>query len=240
MSTPLIALRQVSAGYAGRPVLVDADLSLMAGERLVLLGPNGAGKSTLLHVIAGLLPISAGSIEAFGVVRKSEADFHEVRIRAGLVFQDSDDQLFCPTVVEDVAFGPLNLGHSDAAARKIALETLERVGMADFAERVTHRLSGGEKRLIAIASVLAMQPQVLLLDEPTTGLDDVAYERLCRLLLSLDQAMILVSHDPRFAARLATRTVTLRDGRVVEAIVHTHEHRHVHTHIHVDDDHHHS
>lgn len=239
MSEPLIALRQVSAGYAGRPVLAEADLVLMPGERLVLLGPNGAGKSTLLHVIAGLLPISAGSIEAFGAVRSREADFHEVRIRAGLVFQDSDDQLFCPTVIEDVAFGPLNLGRSDAEARTIALETLERVGMADFAERVTHRLSGGEKRLVAIASVLAMQPDVLLLDEPTTGLDEVAHERLCRLLLSLDQAMILVSHDPRFAARLATRTVTLRAGRVVEAIVHTHEHRHAHAHIHLGDDDHH-
>ena len=234
-SAPLIAFRQVSAGYGGRQVLERVDLDLMLGDRLALTGANGAGKSTLLRVIVGLIPISAGTLEAFGKTRRAEADFHDVRIRAGLVFQDSDDQLFCPTVVEDVAFGPLNLGKSMQEARAVALATLARLGLSSLAERVTHRLSGGEKRLVAIASVLAMTPDVLLLDEPTTGLDEAAYERLCQLLLSLDQAMILVSHDMSFIERMATRAVNLRDGRLTEGHRHEHGHNHVHSHFHFGD-----
>jgi cobalt/nickel transport system ATP-binding protein len=238
-SAPLIAVNDLAVGYAGREVIAKADLTLNAGERLALLGANGAGKSTLLRALVGLLPITRGSIEAFGRERRSEADFREVRLRAGLVFQDPDDQLFCPTVIEDVAFGPLNLGQSMTEAKATAMAVLERLGLAGFAERVTHRLSGGEKRLISIAAVLAMAPEVLLLDEPTTGLDPAAYERLCALLLSLPQAMIIVSHDPVFLARLANRGLLLRDGRTHAGTLHSHDHVNSHAHFHFDDGPHH-
>lgn len=236
---PLIAVSGLAIGYAGREVIARAELTLHPGERLALLGDNGAGKSTLLHALVGLLPITRGSIEAFGRERRTEADFREVRLKAGLVFQYPDDQLFCPTVLEDVAFGPLNLGQSMAEARATALAVLERLGLEAFAERVTHRLSGGEKRLISIAAVLAMEPEVLLLDEPTTGLDRVAHERLCELLLTLPHAMIVVSHDPVFLARLANRGLLLKDGRTHAGTLHTHDHLHSHAHFHFDDGAHH-
>ena len=230
---PLIRVTGLATGYVGRPVLDHIDLQLHAGERLALLGDNGAGKSTLMHALVGLVPIAGGSIEAFGKLRRTEADFHEVRLRAGLVFQDPDDQLFCPTVIEDVAFGPLNMGQSMVQARHTAVATLERLGLAEFADRVTHRLSGGEKRLVSIAAVLAMQPDVLLLDEPTAGLDEGAYERLCALLAGLPQTMIIVAHEARFISRLASRAILIKGGRSHAGIVHEHSHPLRHAHLHV-------
>ncbi|MCB9948206.1 MAG: ABC transporter ATP-binding protein [Rhodospirillaceae bacterium] len=197
----------------GRIVLDGIDLAVRPGERVGLVGPNGAGKSTLLHVIVGLLPVAAGQVAAFGRPCRTEREFAAVRRRVGLLFQDSDDQLFCPTVAEDIAFGPLNLGVGRAEAAAVVTRTLARVGLAGFEHRITYRLSGGEKRLVALATVLAMDPAVLLLDEPTTGLDQEAEERMLALLLSLDQAMVVVSHEPRVIDRLATRVVHLdRDG----------------------------
>lgn len=228
----MIRLEGVHAGYRGREVLRGVDLSLVPGERLALLGANGAGKSTLFHVITGFIPITAGTIEAFGAQRRTDRDFREVRVRAGLVFQDPDDQLFCPTVLEDVAFGPMNLGHSRDEAQEIAQATLAQLGLADFGNRITHRLSGGEKRLVTIAAVLSMKPDVLLLDEPTNGLDPDAYERLCALLESLPQAMIIAAHDAVFVARLATSAALIRDGRCRRGTIHAHEHEHRHTHAH--------
>jgi cobalt/nickel transport system ATP-binding protein len=234
----LIRLAGVHAGYRGRDVLRGVDLALMPGERLALLGANGAGKSTLFHVITGFIPVTAGTIEAFGAQRRAERDFKEVRVRAGLVFQDPDDQLFCPTVLEDVAFGPMNLGRSRDQSRDIAKATLARLGLGSFEDRVTHRLSGGEKRLVAIAAVLAMTPDVLLLDEPTAGLDRDAYERLCALLESLPQAMIIAAHDAEFVDRLATSAALIRDGRCRRGTIHahSHEHRHSHAHLHFEQD----
>jgi cobalt/nickel transport system ATP-binding protein len=197
-------------------VLRGASLRLAAGERVSLLGANGAGKTTLLHAIVGLIAPQAGSVFAFGEMRKRERDFWSVRARVGLLFQDPDDQLFCPTVLEDVAFGPLNLGRSREEARAAAEATLGRLGIRDLADRVTQRLSGGEKRLVALATVLAMEPELLLLDEPTLGLDEASAERLVGVLAGLAQAMCLVSHDRAFHARLSTRAVELREGRVVE------------------------
>ena len=133
------------------------------------MGPNGSGKTTLFHIIMGLLTPSSGTIEFFGKPVKTEKDFRKVYKKVGLLFQDADDQLFSPTVLEDVAFGPLNLGKSKLEARNIAQNTLERLGIAHFENRVTHKLSGGEKRLVALATVLSMEPELLLLDEPNTG-----------------------------------------------------------------------
>ena len=233
MNAPLIELRRIGFAYADRPVFHDLDLSLHRGERVALVGPNGAGKTTLLHLIVGLRSPSAGQILAFGEERCVERDFHGVRARVGLLFQDSDDQLFCPTVIEDVAFGPLNLGRSSAQARADAEQTLDLLGLAGFAERVTHRLSAGEKRLVALATVMAMRPDVLLLDEPTNGLDETTERRLTQLLASMDQAMIIVSHDRHFLQSLSTRALHLANGRLSEGTLHSHGHSHFHTHVHL-------
>lgn len=213
MSEPLIQLEAVRFAHdPARPLLAGVDFRLAAGERVALLGDNGAGKTTLLHLMVGLLRPQAGRIAAFGAERRREADFHDVRARAGLLFQDPDDQLFCPTVGEDVAFGPLNLGLGRDAARRRVGQALAQVGLAGFEPRVTHRLSGGEKRLVTLAAVLAMQPQVLLLDEPSNALDRGARTRLMDILAGLPQAMVIISHDDELVERLATRRVTLRDG----------------------------
>jgi cobalt/nickel transport system ATP-binding protein len=198
MSAPLLELRGVRFRYPERDVLRGVDFSLHAWDRVALVGPNGAGKTTLLHLLVGLRKPSTGRVLAFGQERRTEADFVPVRARVGLLFQDSDDQLFCPTVLEDVAFGPLNLGRSPDEAQADAERTLAVLGLDGFAQRVTHRLSAGEKRLVALATVLAMRPDVLLLDEPTTGLDQAAERGLVEHMESLEQAMVIVSHDQSF------------------------------------------
>lgn len=214
-AAPLFRLRGIAFAYPGRPPLLrDLDLDLHPGERLAISGRNGAGKTTLLHLMVGLRRASAGQVIAFGAERRREADFREVRARAGLVFQDADDQLFCPTVRDDVAFGPLNLGHDRAAAERIANATLAELGLADLAPRLTYQLSGGEKRLVSLAAVLAMQPDALLLDEPFNGLDADAAAMLLRHLARLPQAMLLVAHDRRLVERLATREMHLAHGRL--------------------------
>lgn len=218
----LLDVRGLVFGYPGREVLRGIDLSLSAGERVALVGPNGAGKTTLLHLLVGLEHPQRGQLMAFGQLRRTEADFLSVRTRVGLLFQDSDDQLFCPTVLEDVAFGPLNLGYSQAQAQAQAMATLETLGLDALATRVTGRLSGGEKRLVALATVLAMQPEVLLLDEPTNGLDAAGEARLIAHLDSLPQAMLIVSHDERLLRRLTTRALALADGCLSTAVLHSH------------------
>jgi len=230
--SPLLALDKVTVERAGRVVLDRVSLSLFPGERLALLGANGAGKTTLLRTLVGLERPSAGTVFAFGAARERERDFRAVRAKAGYLFQDPDDQLFSPTVIDDVAFGPRNLGLSDREAARVAEATLARLGLAHLASRVTHRLSGGEKRLVSLAAVLAMDPEVLLLDEPSNGLDEVASERLMAILAGLTTAMVIVSHEKGFVARLATRAVLLRDGKVGDALIHRHAHavddRHIH------------
>lgn len=215
MSEPLLSLRDVAFAYAPqRPVLEGVTLDLSDGQRLGLTGGNGSGKTTLLHVIVGLLRPTAGEVVAFGKVRRAEADFIEVRRRAGLLFQDPEDQLFCPTVVEDVAFGPLNLGKTAAEAEAIATETLERIGLPGYEDRITYKLSGGEKRLVSLAAVLAMEPDVLLLDEPTNGLDEEHVARLLAILNDLPHAALVVSYHRDFLRASTTRAVRLVDGRI--------------------------
>jgi len=212
----LIELNDVHFAYPGHaPVLTGASLALKEGERLSLTGANGAGKSTLLRIVVGLLKPSRGRVHAFGAERRFEADFHDVRRLAGYVFQDPDDQLFCPTVAEDVAFGPLNLGKSRDEAMSIVERVLDQLHILSFRDRITHKLSGGEKRLVTLAAVLAMEPQVLLLDEPSNALDEVVSERLIEIVNDLPQAMIVISHDPHFRRRVETRRLHLQDGCVV-------------------------
>ena len=232
----LFRLTGVSCHYGARAVLRDVDFTLGAGQRVALLGGNGAGKSTLLHLMMGLTKPSSGTIAAFGVARHRNSDFIEVRRRAGLLFQDADDQLFCPTVIEDVAFGPINCGQSEDQARATAQAILDELQIAHLADRVTHRLSGGEKRLVSLATVLAMKPEVLLLDEPTNALDDASRERLVGLLGDLPQALVLVTHDQELVERLGFPPTVMRDGRVLPAAIHRHPHvhHHQHGHLHVE------
>lgn len=219
MKQPFIQFHGVSFSYSPvRPVFCGIDFSLFPDERIALVGPNGAGKTTFLHLLVGLLRPNKGRIWAFGKERRSEEDFYEVRTRAGLVFQDSDDQLFCPTVLEDIAFGPLNLGKSPQDAKDISRKVLQSLELEDFEERITHKLSYGEKRMVALATVLAMEPDVLLLDEPTNGLDDAAKQRLRDVLLTLPQAMILISHDSNFRQAIATRSLQLNANRRFQSI----------------------
>jgi len=243
-ATTLLWLEKAACQGPEGAVFADVDFALRAGERVALVGGNGAGKSSLLQLLVGLKAPTAGRVIAFDSERSTESDFREVRRRVGLLFQDADDQLFCPTVLDDVAFGPLNLGYGVREARTHAESTLASLGLAWLADRVTHHLSGGEKRLVALASVLAMEPEVLLLDEPTNDLDDAAYKRLTEHLLALPQAMLLATHDQALIGRLAERAVVLADGGLHEGTIHQHPHVHHHAHPHVhiadagDGDHH--
>lgn len=228
----IVNLEGVSFGYPGRPPILDGlNLSFYAGDRMGLMGPNGSGKTTLFHVIMGLLRLSSGRIEIFGRPVTERQDFREVRQRIGLLFQDADDQLFSPTVLEDVAFGPLNLGKSREEAMAIAQRTLNSLGLAGFEDRITYKLSGGEKRLVSLATVLAMEPEVLLLDEPTTGLDEKTEERLVEILHGLDLSYILVSHNIDFLLKTTDFISYMARGKISldeEAIPHTHVHVHRH------------
>jgi len=200
MSESLIELQNITFAYPGapHPVFQDFNFQLLPGKHIGLIGPNGCGKTTLLHLIMGLLRPQAGSIFIFGEEVRKEKDFVAVRKKVGLLFQNADDQLFCPTVLEDVAFGPLNQGKPPAEAIRIAQVTMERLGLQGFEDRVTHKLSGGEKKLVSLATVLAMQPQLLLLDEPTSGLDENTKHRLMHILQDLDIAYMIVSHERDF------------------------------------------
>jgi len=211
----LLEMRDVHAGYAEAPVLRGASLTLHAGERLALFGSNGAGKSTLLRVLVGLVRPIQGSVWAFGRERTKEADFVSVRQKAGLVFQDADDQLVAPTVLEDVAFGPRNHGLSEDEAKAQAQRTLSELGLEGFESRLTHRLSGGEKRLVALAGVLAMKPEALLLDEPFTGLDVKAEARVKEILAGLRLALLVVTHDVNVLDELTLEGRTLEDGVIL-------------------------
>lgn len=200
MTTPLIEIDNLSFTYSGavQPVFQDLNFLLLPGKHLGLVGPNGSGKTTLLHLIMGLLRPQAGRIIIFGQEVKKEKDFIDIRQRVGLLFQNADDQLFCPTVLEDVAFGPLNQGKTPAEAVAVAQGTMAKLGLDGFEDRVTYKLSGGEKKLVSLATVLAMQPQLLLLDEPTTGLDEKTRRRLIEILLNLDISYLIVSHEHEF------------------------------------------
>lgn len=214
MSELLVRLEGVRVARDGAPVLDGVDLEIVAGARLGIGGANGAGKTTLLRTIVGLQPLQAGAVWAFGRPRTRPADFHEVRLRAGLLFQNADDQLFCPTVLEDVAFGPRNQGLTAPEADARARATLAELGLEALAERPTHRLSGGEQRLVALATVLAMRPALLLLDEPLVGLDEASERRLASVLEGLPHALVVVSHQPGLEARLGLAPWRLEGGRL--------------------------
>ncbi len=218
----------------GRRALDGVNFSIQPGESVALVGPNGAGKSTLLLHLNGILPDrgrnstplhshgdsgedqarSSGTITVDGIVL-TERTAHEVRRHVGLLFQDPDDQLFSTSVIEDVAFGPLNLGKSKTQARAIALESLTRVDLASAADRPPHHLSFGERKRVCLAGILACEPSVLVLDEPTANLDPRGRRRFLALIQSLAATKLIATHDLEMVLELCTRTILLDSGRVV-------------------------
>jgi len=227
----VIEITDASYAYPGGPaVLKGVDLVVKRGERIGIIGPNGSGKTTLFHLIMGLIKPQSGGIAVFGRPVRTEVDFFDVRRRIGFLFQNAEDQLFCPTVREDVAFGPLNLGKTAAEAREIVRRTLDTLGIPDFEDRVSHKLSHGEKKLVALASVMAMDPEVLILDEPIAGIDREAKDRLMEILAGLDLTLVVASHEMDFMSRIADTFYALADGRIEKAdriVPHTHTHIHV-------------
>ena len=232
MKKPLIYLEDITFSYPGSSPAIDKlNLKFYRGDRIGLVAPNGSGKTTLFHIIMGLLKPSSGNMEIFGKPVKEERDFLIVRQRIGLLFQDADDQLFSPTVLEDVAFGPLNLGKSKDEAIEISKRTLEFLGLAGFEDRITFKLSGGEKRLVSLATILAMEPEILLLDEPTTGLDNEIRAKIAQVLSDLDISYILISHNIDFLSNLTDSIYTMEKGKILlDKTVHIHEHLHAHPH----------
>lgn len=229
---PIVKLDNIAFGYpGGTPILKELSLSVYPKERIGLLGPNGSGKTTLFFIIMGLLRPTAGTVEVFGSRLWEEKDFSDIYRKIGLLFQDADDQLFCPTVLEDVAFGPLNMGKSRKEAIEIARSTLADLGLEGFEDRITHRLSGGEKRFVSLATVLAMEPEMLLLDEPTTGLDARTRERLMDRLAQLDIAYLLISHEMDFLADTTDKVHAMEGGKILTDTT-VKLHQHVHAHIH--------
>lgn len=213
----MIRLRNIHFKYGSEYVANGLNLDIEARDRVGLLGANGSGKTTVCYIIMGLLAPESGDVEIFGKKRIDESDFSDIRGRIGFLFQDSDDQLFCPTVIEDVAFGPLNLGQSPEQAKRTVTETLNSLKLTGFEDRITYKLSGGEKRLVSLATVLAMKPEFLILDEPTTGLDEKTTERLIRILRESELGYLIISHDRNFIKRTATKLLEMRDGYIQPA-----------------------
>lgn len=210
----MIVLRDIRFRYDTTYVLNGLNLTINAGDRIGLVGGNGTGKTTLCHIVMGLIKPDAGDVTIFDRTCQTESDFAEVRPNIGFLFQDSEDQLFCPTVLEDIAFGPLNLGKTPEEAKRIVSHTLSALNLKGFEERITYKLSGGEKRLVALATVLAMNPKVLILDEPTSGLDEDTTERLIAILNKSDLTYLVISHDKEFVNKTSSQILTLRNGSI--------------------------
>ena len=212
-SPPLVQARQLSYSYAdGTLALDNINFEMSAGETVILLGANGSGKTTFVLHLNGLL-LGQGQVTVGGVAVRKET-LTDVRRRVGVVFQNSDEQLFMSSVLEDVAFGPQNLGLPPEQAYDLAQKMLERVGLPDAGRKVPYHLSSGEKKRVAIAGVLAMQPEVLILDEPTVYLDPPGQRTLISLLRELPQPKIIVTHDMVLARAVGTRAVFFSKGRI--------------------------
>ncbi|MFN8083407.1 MAG: ABC transporter ATP-binding protein [Dermatophilaceae bacterium] len=215
MTTPVLDVVGLEFTYPdGQQALRGVDLHVHPGERVALLGPNGAGKTTLVHHLNGLLTPTRGSVQVCGLPVTRE-NLREVRRRVGLVFQDPDDQLFMPSVRDDVAFGPANLGLRGAALDARVHAALAAVGMVEAIDRPPHHLSFGQRRKVAVATVLAMEPQILVLDEPSSNLDPASRRELAEIVLGLDVTVLMVTHDLPYAVQLCERALVLSTGRVV-------------------------
>ncbi len=212
--TNLIELKDIYFGYENREILKELDLAVPKGSKLGITGPNGVGKTTMVEIIMGFITPSSGSIYFKGKKVHSEEDFYNVRKSIGYVFQDPDDQLFSPTVAEDIAFGLLNIGVERNKVDSIIDATLKNLGILHLKERITYRLSGGEKKLVSIATVLAMKPEAIILDEPINGLDEENRQRITLLLKRLDSTLLVISHSMSFLKEVATDIFLLKEGKL--------------------------
>ncbi|SEO89719.1 energy-coupling factor ABC transporter ATP-binding protein [Trujillonella endophytica] len=212
---PSLLVEDVAYAYPdGHQALFGVDLRIDPGERVALLGPNGAGKTTLVLHLNGVLRGGRGRVAVAGLPVEKRT-LQEVRRRVGVVFQDPDDQLFMPTVGEDVAFGPRNLGLPEVEVAARVAAALAQVGMAGVADRPPHHLSFGQRRRVAVATVLSMHPEVLVLDEPSSNLDPAGRRELAEVLTGLPVTMLMVTHDLPYALQLCPRSVVLDGGVVV-------------------------
>jgi cobalt/nickel transport system ATP-binding protein len=212
---PALEVRDLAFAYPdGRQALFGCNLTVRAGERVAVLGPNGAGKTTLVLHLNGVHTAGAGEV-IVGGLPVVKANLREIRRRVGIVFQDPDDQLFMPTVADDVAFGPANMGlrGEDLALR--VKQALTAVGMEGFADRVPHHLSFGQRRRVAVATVLAMEPEILVLDEPSSNLDPAARQELAEILETLPLTVLMVTHDLPYALQLCPRALVMNHGVIV-------------------------
>ena len=210
--TPSLEIKALAFAYPdGHQALFGVDLRIGRGERVALLGPNGAGKTTLVLHLNGILTAGAGEVRVGGLGVVPE-HLREIRRRVGIVFQDPDDQLFMPTVRDDVAFGPRNLGLTSAEVETRVARALDQVGLADLADRPPYHLSFGQRRRAAVATVLAMEPEILVLDEPSSNLDPAARRELAELIESLHVTVLMVTHDLPYAMQLCERSVILSGG----------------------------
>ena len=214
MNQEYLSVNNISFEYPdGFKALENINLSLSKGERLAVLGPNGAGKTTLILHLNGILGDLNGQI-TLNNNSFSEENISKIRKSVGLVFQDPDDQLFMPTVIEDVMFGPKNFGYNDTESEELAIDALKQVNMIDFLDRPPHHLSYGQKRKVAIASVLASKPKLLVLDEPGSNLDPSSRRELIEILNNLEVSKILVTHDLPMALEICERSIVLNDGKI--------------------------
>jgi len=215
MTESALEVHELAFAYPdGSQALYGVDLTIQEGERVALLGPNGAGKTTLVMHLNGIHATQHGSVEVGGLPVTKE-HLREIRRRVGIVFQDPDDQLFMPTVREDVAFGPANLGIRGDELDARVLAALEAVGMADFSDRAPHHLSFGQRRRVAVATVLAMEPEILVLDEPSSNLDPAGRRELADILRSLQITILMVTHDLPYALELCPRALVMNRGVIV-------------------------
>ncbi|ACV81445.1 energy-coupling factor ABC transporter ATP-binding protein [Nakamurella multipartita] len=210
-----LQVRELAFAYPdGRQALFGVNLDVAAGERVAILGPNGAGKTTLVLHLNGTLTAGAGSVTVDGL-SVGKPTLREIRRRVGIVFQDPDDQLFMPTVRDDVAFGPINLGYRDAELAARVDRALALTGMSGAADRAPHHLSFGQRRRVAASTVLSMDPSILVLDEPSSNLDPVARREFADIVLSLGLTTLIVTHDLLYALQLCPRSVIMDGGRIV-------------------------
>ncbi len=215
MSAPSLDVRGLAFAYPdGHQALYGVDLTIQRGERVALLGPNGAGKTTLVLHLNGILAPGAGTVHVAGLPVQKE-NFTEIRRRVGIVFQDPDDQLFMPTVRDDEAYGAANLGISGRELDDRVRDALRAVDMESFADRPPHHLSFGQRRRVAVATVLSMGPEILVLDEPSSNLDPASRRELAEVLTSLDVTVLMVTHDLPYALELCPRAVVLSGGVIV-------------------------
>lgn len=219
MTTPSLEISGLAFAYPdGNQALFGVNLRVEKGERVALLGPNGAGKTTLVMHLNGIHEAQQGEVKIAGekINSKDAALLKRIRSSVGVIFQDPDDQLFMPTVREDVAFGPYNMGLRGAELDKVVTDALAQVGMLDFADRAPHHLSFGQRRRVAVAGVLAMKPEILVLDEPSSNLDPASRRELASILKSLDVTILMVTHDLPYALELCERSLVLSGGVIVE------------------------